>query len=93
MSTDAVVIYTEAAVAELFEMDEVQVAKLRRKNGWPHLKVGRQVRYTQAHVEQIIAAHTQAPVEGDVPVEADLGSPVSSITGLTSRSAGRRRTG
>lgn len=34
-----------------------------RREGWPHVRVGRRISFTQAQVEQIIAQHT---VSGEV---------------------------
>lgn len=40
-----------------------------RREGWPHVRVGRRISFTQAQVEQIIAQHT---VGGERPARAEL---------------------
>ena len=45
--------HTEAEVGDMLGVHESKVAKWRLKYGWPHVKVGREVRYTDADVEAI----------------------------------------
>lgn len=76
---------TEADLARLFHIEEPRVAELRRKHGWPHVRLGRfDVRYTESQVEQIVALHTELPVK----VES---APGTRIAGQTPRSAARKR--
>lgn len=73
---------TDSDLAKAFGADEDKVALWRRTYGWPHIKVGRTVRYTAAQVEQILDSHSR---------ERDAGGPVRvSIPGQTPRSARRR---
>jgi len=49
---------TEAALAELLELPLDRVVAMRKRNQWPHLKFGRwDVRYTDAHIAEIVATH------------------------------------
>lgn len=75
---------TDAGLAEVFGVAEQKIGEWRRAYGWPHVKVGRQVRYTAAHVEQIVSSHShdQRPAPQSVSVE---------VPGQTARSARRRR--
>lgn len=56
-----------------------------KQRRFPCLKIGRQVRFTDAHVTAIAAAIEQAPSE-QTPGPADV-----SVFGATSRSAKRHR--
>jgi hypothetical protein len=70
---------TDAVLAERLEIDVQKLHALRRRHGWPHVKLGRfDVRFTEQQAEQIIAAQTvsQRPAKKDEPKN-----------GLTSRSA------
>lgn len=69
---------TEADLAELMQETEARVYEWRKRYRWPHLKIGRKVRYTEAQVEQILAAHV---VAGEKPKAED--------SGLSKRSAAR----
>lgn len=68
---------TDADLAERLGEEESKVAAWRQRYGWPHMKLGRQVRYTEADVRAIEALHH---------VEA---ATVKSLPGQTARSAGR----
>ena len=72
---------TDADLAERLggEVTESDVARWRLQYGWPHLKVGRKVRYTEADVKRIEAMH-------HVEAEAPAGLP-----GQTALSAARSR--
>lgn len=59
---------------------EKKVGEWRRKHGWPHLTVGRTVRYTPEHVEQILRQH-----------QAAVSSTPTALPGQTKRSASRSR--
>ena len=72
---------TEADLADILGIPETRVSELRRRYGWPHVKIGRTFRFTTAHIEQIIASHTSAAPD----------SPAVVISGQTTRSASRRR--
>lgn len=49
--------HTEADVAELLGESEEKVAEWRRRYSWPHVKIGRQVRFTDADVRAIADQH------------------------------------
>jgi uncharacterized protein YjcR len=44
---------TDADLAERLGVADRKVAEWRQRYGWPHMKVGRQVRYTEADIEAI----------------------------------------
>lgn len=69
---------TEADLAKRLETDVAHVAEWRRRYGWPHLKIGREVRFTEADVTAIEALH-------HVTTKRSEGLP-----GQTARSAARR---
>lgn len=47
---------TEADFADMLGKPEAWVAERRRRKGWPHVRLGRfDIRYTDRHIEQIIA--------------------------------------
>lgn len=71
-----------ATLAAMFDVTEEQVMEWRRTYRWPSLKVGRTIRFTPEHVEQIIASHSiRQAGSSEAPV----------ISGQTSRSASRRK--
>lgn len=50
---------TEAQLADLLTLPIERVAEMRRREAWPHIRLGRfDVRYTDRQIEQIIALHT-----------------------------------
>ena len=68
---------TEAELALRFDVTERHIADWRRQYGWPCVKVGRVVRYTEEQVRLILSRHT---VETTRPAAA-------TIPGQTARSA------
>lgn len=48
---------TEAELAAELGESEDKVAEWRRRYGWPHLKIGRQVRYTETDCRAIASLH------------------------------------
>lgn len=48
---------TDADVAARLKIEESKAAEWRRRYGWPHLKLGRQIRYTEADLRAIEALH------------------------------------
>ena len=73
------VLLTDVALAERLAVDVEKLHVLRRRHGWPCVKLSRQdVRFTEQQAEQIIASRTKAqrPAKKDAPKN-----------GLTSRSA------
>lgn len=61
---------------------ERHVLELRLKYGWPALKIGRAVRFTREHVEEILRS-SGSKVTAPAPEQVAL-------PGQTSRSAGRK---
>ncbi len=81
-------IFTAAQLAEMFGVDEEKVLEWRLRYSWPSFKIGRQVRFTGEHLEQIIAKHSG----GDASPVVDDGSEISVLLeGQTKRSASARR--
>lgn len=78
-------VLTPADLAEILQVDEAKVLEWRRTYNWPSFKVGRKVRFTSEHVEQIIASHSGRP-----HAEVDS-SVVVALPGQTKRSASRGR--
>lgn len=74
--------FTPADVADMLHTTEANVLQWRRQHGWPSVKVGKTIRFTQEHVEQILAKHTVTPAK------AAAGAPVA-IPGQTKRSQRR----
>lgn len=73
---------TPADLAEILNVEEAQILEWRRAHGWPSIKVGKTIRFTEQHVEQILAKHTTAPKR------AGAAKPTG-IPGQTKRSARR----
>jgi uncharacterized protein YjcR len=64
---------TEAQVAEMLGEPEEKVAEWRRRYGWPHVKIGRQVRYTESDVQAIGRLHhVEAPRYDALPGQTSL---------------------
>lgn len=68
---------TEAELAERLGEDEDKVSEWRRRYRWPHIKIGRQVRFTEADVRAIQAMHHVEPKRPE------------GLPGQTARSAAR----
>ena len=54
---------TPRELADMLGKGEPFVAEQARRKAWPHVRVGRSIRFTPEHVEQIIAACTVQPSE------------------------------
>lgn len=75
---------TAAELAAEFGIDEEKLHILRRRHGWPCVKLGRfDVRFTAVQVEQIVQMMTVEPTREAAPAK---------VPGQTARSASRRRT-
>lgn len=73
--------YTPSDLAEMLHTTEANVLHWRRQHGWPSLKVGKTIRFTAEHVEQILAKHSIKPNR--------VAPTTSVIAGQTKRSARR----
>jgi hypothetical protein len=64
MATD---LLTDREVAAIFRISWQQVQNRCRAGQWPHLRVGRQYRFTPEHIEQIteLCTVTPQPVTSD----------------------------
>lgn len=81
-------LYTDQQLAEKFGITVEHLHKLRIRHRWPCVKLGRfDVRFTAAHVEQIVAQHTEAPTK------AAAVTTTKKVAGQTARSASRSRAG
>ena len=78
--------HTPAELAEKLSATPDQVLEWRRQYGWPSLKIGKTIRFTDEHVEQIVAQHSARPRKSDVVDPAAAGIVLS---GQTKRSARR----
>lgn len=76
---------TDTDLAKAFGETEKLIGEWRRTYGWPHIKVGKAIRYTPQHVEQIIASHSH----GQRSKPKKGAGPRVQIPGQTDR-AGRR---
>ncbi|MFS3128677.1 helix-turn-helix domain-containing protein [Nocardioides sp. Bht2] len=54
---------THSDLAERLNLPLSTVVELRKREGWPHVRLGKAVRFTEAQVEQIVTSHivTSAP--------------------------------
>ena len=74
---------TDAELAERMRLDLDRFHALRKRHGWPCVKLGRfEFRFTEAQIEQIVAAHTVTPARR---------LKAKPVKGQTARSANRRR--
>lgn len=70
---------TEAQLAEMFGLTVEQIRDLRKRKKWPHVQLNRfSIRFTDAHVAEIVASHTVKPEKSK-----------AAATGLSERSAAR----
>lgn len=51
---------THADIAERLNMPLSTVVEIRKREGWPHVRVGKAVRFTEEQVGEIIASHVVA---------------------------------
>lgn len=70
------VTYSTADVATVIGKSETWLAEQARRKRVPHLRIGRQVRFTEAHVTEIISA-----------AEVRNATATQTVRGLTARSA------
>lgn len=71
---------TEEQLADLFALDVDKLRELRRRERWPHVRLGRfEIRYTADQVSAIIVSHTVTAGRRRSPEDH----------GLTPRSASR----
>lgn len=72
---------TAEQLAQMFRIEVKELHTLRRRHKWPYVRMGRNnIRFTQHHVDQIIAQHTETPA-----VTAAVGT--VTLPGQTQRSA------
>lgn len=70
---------TEADLAERLGVAETKVTEWRRQYNWPHIKIGRQVRFTEADVQAIqtlhhVTADRPAGLPGQTALSSSRGS-------------------
>ncbi|GAA4698138.1 helix-turn-helix domain-containing protein [Nocardioides nanhaiensis] len=75
-------VLTEAEVAEILAVSPARAAAWRLRYGWPHVRIGNQIRYTEAQLEAVLTEHT-------VLTPADQREPrvPGALPGQTARSA------
>lgn len=72
MSTNDEPLRTHADLAERLKMPLSTVVELRKREGWPCVRLGRAVRFTEEQVAHIIASHTVTEdVAEETPVFED----------------------
>lgn len=81
MTTD---LYSPDDLAEKFGVSTRRILEWRLAHGWPCVKVGKRIRFTEQHVEQIIAMQS---IRASKPKPS---APVA-LPGQTARSAAKRR--
>ena len=69
-------------IGEAFQVDRRKVIEWTRRYGWPHVKVGRSIAFTEAQFEQIVALHS---------VDGSRGHTAGRMPGQTALSAGRSK--
>lgn len=53
--------YTHADLAERLKLPLSTTVELRKREGWPHVRFGKAVRFTEGMIEEIIASHVVTP--------------------------------
>lgn len=59
---------THADIAERLGMPLSTVIYLRKREGWPHVRVGKAVRFTEQMLEEIITSHIVTEEPDEKPV-------------------------
>jgi excisionase family DNA binding protein len=59
---------THADLAERLRLPLSTTVDLRKREGWPHVRLGRKVRFTEAQIAEIIASHTVTERPEPAPV-------------------------
>lgn len=80
---------TPQDMADFFGVSVEKFMEWRRVNAWPYVKVGRTFRFTQAHVDEIVARHTEQPAADKRLPAGGPGQPALVLSGQTKRSAAR----
>lgn len=63
---------THADLAEVLNLPLSTTVELRKREGWPHVRIGRHVRFTAEQIEQIKTTHTVVGGEAEAaPVFED----------------------
>jgi len=75
-------LHSAAEVAEMFGMPLDKFLEKRQREGWPHVRLGRQnVQFTDEQIAEIVAMQTRSPGR----------KPGIKVAGQTAKSAGRGR--
>lgn len=59
---------THADLAERLNLPLSTVVELRKREGWPHHRFGKAVRFTEAQVAEIVATHVVSDAPTETPV-------------------------
>jgi excisionase family DNA binding protein len=63
-TTDPEPVYTAQQLAERFQINLETVRRRVRQGLWPHTRIGpRCYRFTESHIQAILALHDKQPVE------------------------------
>lgn len=77
---------TDAELAERMTLELEKFHQLRKRHGWPCVRLGRfEYRFTEAQVEQIIAMHSEGPKKKAAPAAGGV------VPGQTAKSAARTK--
>lgn len=57
---------THADVAERLNLPLSTVVELRKREGWPHIRLGKAVRFTEEQVAEILTSHIVSDKPADV---------------------------
>lgn len=59
--TDSNPLLTHNDIATRLNMPLSTIVELRKREGWPHYRIGKSIRFTDAQVEEILAGHLVTP--------------------------------
>lgn len=59
--SEPTILATESDLAELFGVSVRSIQRTRTENQWPHVKVAKAFRFTEAQVQEIIRIQSQRP--------------------------------
>lgn len=79
-------LYTDGDLAEMFQLSKTTIVSLRTQLGWPHVRLGRSIRYTEAQIVEIVNRHSHAQTEYGKRLSAGL---AAGLTPLSAAHAAR----
>lgn len=57
---------THADIADRLKLPVSTVVELRKREGWPHVRFGKAVRFTEAQYAEIVATHVVSETPAEV---------------------------